>query len=112
MFKGLKGTPKPGETPALFTARIKGYFDAFDNVVRELTPLRQGLSPRNSQPENALRWKKISEEAKQLPLEVQAARLAWKQYPVLHEKAQVGHKLLAALNSVQSLLTALRDARP
>lgn len=112
VFKGLKGIPRPGETPAQFTARIKGYFDALEKANNDLTPLRQSLTPRNSQPENLARWKTIADEAKQLPLEVKTARLAWKQYPQLREKAQVGQKLLLALNSLQALLTALRDARP
>jgi hypothetical protein len=112
VFKGLKGSPKPGETPSQFSTRIKGYFDALDRAVRELAPLRQTLTPHDIQPENTVRWKKISDVARRIPQEVQSARLAWKQVPQLREKAQLGQKLLAALDSLQSLLTALRDARP
>ncbi len=111
-FSGLKGTPKPGETPPQFAARVESYVSALDKLARQLQPLKKPLSIHNAQLENMTQWKKVTVEISHLPTATSDIRAAWHVYKLGGDQHQLGSKLMTALLLVQSVLNALRDARP
>lgn len=111
-MSGLKGTRRPEETPAQFTARIRSYFAALDEAVKSLQPLRRPPTPHDAQQDNLQRWQRLSADVNRLPAEIGAARAAWAAVPKQGEKAPLGPKLARALATVQTILNGLRDARP
>lgn len=112
VFKGLKGSRKATETPAQFSARVKGYFAALDHAIKDLKPLSKTPAAKDKTPENIKLWQKIVGGANRLTTEVSVARAAWAAYPKEGDKVELGKKLLTALDTIQSVLNGLRDVRP
>jgi hypothetical protein len=111
-MSGLKGAKIPGETPGQYNLRIKSYLSALDATEKALSGLKQMPALVHSTPENEKLWKDIVANVAKLEREVKDAHAAWTSVPKMGEKAKLGPKLLQVLNSVQAILSGLRDARP
>jgi hypothetical protein len=111
-FSGLKGEPKPGETPGQFTARIDGYAAALDRLGRQTEALRSVPAVKDASPENLARWHKIARAAVGLPSIVREIRAALHAHKEGITQPPLGPGLMSGLVSVQVLLNTLRDARP
>src|ERR1051326_7831663 len=111
-LSGLKGSKKPGETQDQFSVRIKSYLSALDEVEKALLPFKQTPALIHSTQENEKIWKGIATNVGILERDLLEAHSAWAATPKEGEKAKLGQKLLQALNTMQSLLSGLRDAKP
>lgn len=111
-LSGLKGSKKQGETDSQFSQRIKSYLSALDEADKALMSVKQPPLLAHGTSENEKAWKDIALNANKLDQDIHEAHSAWAAVPRQGEKAKLGPKLLQALNTVQAILTALRDAKP
>ena len=111
-MSGLKGTKKPGETQDQYCIRIKSYLNAIEAVKQALNGVKQAPALTHATLENERLWKEIAANVGKLDRDVHDVHEAWATVPKVGDKARLGPRLLVALNTVQAILTGLRDARP
>ena len=110
VLNGITAARLPGEDSSMYKARIRRYFAAFDQAVKDARPLRSVPTLTIQSMENVLLWRRLSEESRRLQSEVGACYRAWERPRRIRGRSRFGPNLLRAHQTIRSILNRLRDA--